>query len=158
MDRNYSLKGFTLVELTITIALIGILGWGLITFFKNTYDIWWMNTRQIDVQQQARTAMDEMSRFIRQSSAPASGMYPAPGNQDTYISFYLPDGRRIKYYQDNDELKRVVNGTTSTIIRKGLESIYFIHNSSGGVRIASMTVIQGKQSISFDKKISLRNW
>ncbi len=156
MDRNYPLKGFTLVELVITVAIAGILGLGLVKFFKNTYDIWRMNTRQIDVQQQARTAMDEMSRFIRQSSAPASGMYPAPGEQDTYISFYLSDGRWMKYYQDNDELKRVVNDATSTIVQRGLDSIYFIH-SEGGVRIASMTVSIGKQSITFDKKISLRN-
>jgi len=161
-------KGFTLIELAIVIALLGILGYGIVTFFTNTYRTWWQTSQQIDAQQKARVAMDEMSRFIRQAS-PVTALVvgeQAGEDPDTMITFTHIDGRQFQYYQSGDSLIRVVNGITTNLVPEDLASIYFIVDSTSSptqVDISTLTVqtpgIGGEQgSITFPRKrIYLRN-
>jgi len=163
-------KGFTLIELMVVVALLGILGYGIMKFFTNTYRIWWQASQQIDVQQKARAAMDEMTRFIRQAR-PVTGITvgeQAGEDANTMITFTHIDGRQISYYKSGDSLKRVVGvGTATTdVIPEDLVSIYFILDSTmtpTQVDISTLAVqtpgIGGEQgSITFPRKrIFLRN-
>jgi len=161
-------KGFTLIELMVVVALLGILGYGIVKFFTGTFRVWWQTSQQIDAQQKARTAMDEMSRFIRQARPVTEIVVGQQAGEDpnTMITFTHIDGRQMSYYKSGDSLKRVVNGNTSDIIPENLASIYFVLDdptSPTQVDISTLTVqgpvIGGEQgSITFPRKrILLRN-
>ncbi|MDH5365235.1 MAG: type II secretion system GspH family protein [Dehalococcoidia bacterium] len=162
-------KGFTLIELAIVIALLAVLGYAIVTFFTNTYRTWWQTSQQIDAQQKARVAMDEMTRFIRQAS-PVTGIvvsrWDVSEDFNTMITFPHIDGRQISYFQSGDSLQRVVDGVTTEVIPEDLTSIYFVLDSTTSptqVDISTLTVqtpvTGGEQgSITFPRKrIFLRN-
>ena len=161
-------KGFTLIELMIVVALLGILGYGIMKFFSNTFRVWWQTSQQIEAQQKARTAMDEMTRFIRQAR-PVTGIaigQQGGENPNTMITFTHIDGRQISYYQSGDSLKRVVGGVTTEVIPEDLVSVYFVLDSTTSptqVDISTLTVqtpgTGGEQgSLTFPRKrVFLRN-
>jgi len=161
-------KGFTLIELAIVIALMAILGYGIMKFFTNTYRTWWQSSQQIDAQQKARAAMDEMTRFIRQARPVTGITVSQQGGEDpnTWIIFTHIDGRQIQYYKSGDSLKRVVGGVTTEVIPEDLVSVYFVLDSTTSptqVDISTLTVqtpgTGGEQgSLTFPRKrIFLRN-
>jgi len=161
-------KGFTLIELAIVIALMAILGYGIMKFFSNTFRTWWQTSQQIDAQQKARVAMDEMTRFIRQARPVTGITVSQQGGEDdnTMITFTHIDGRQISYYQSGDSLQRVVDGTTTDLVPEDLASIYFVLDSTTSptqVDISTLTVqtpgTGGEQgSLTFPRKrIFLRN-
>ncbi len=164
MKRN---KGLTIIELLITVALLGIIFALGIKFVKTFFDVWLKSQKEVNVQQTARIAMDEMVRFIRQADEPVSGIYPPSGSSDTKISFDHVDGRSFKYYRGDSSTKaedsggnalfRVISGVTSTLVDDNVKSIYFVHSSSYIVRIASFTVSNGEESITLDKNVYIRN-
>jgi prepilin-type N-terminal cleavage/methylation domain-containing protein len=161
-------KGFTLIELMVVVALLGILGYGIVTFFRNTFRTWWQTSQQIDAQQKARTAMDEMTRFIRQARPVTTIAVGKQAGEDdnTMITFTHIDGRQFQYYKSGDSLQRVVDGTTTDLVPEDLASVYFVLDSTTSptrVDISTLTVqtpgTGGEQgSITFPRKrIFLRN-
>jgi len=161
-------KGFTLIELMIVVALLAILGYGIMKFFSNTFRTWWQTSQQIDAQQKARVAMDEMTRFIRQARPVTEIVVSNWGGEDpnTWIIFTHIDGRQISYYQSGDSLKRVVDGVTTDVIPEDLVSVYFVLDSTTSptqVDISTLTVqtpgTGGEQgSLTFPRKrVFLRN-
>ncbi|MFH1283373.1 MAG: type II secretion system protein [bacterium] len=163
MDRSRSLNGFSLVEILMVVAIIGVVTLILTKFTSQTSKTWHTTTSQLQIQQQARIALDEMTRYIRHSSAAAQGlsasygMYPGISQQADNISFYTLKGKRVNYFQDGDTLKRCIGGSTRTLITEGLESIYFMHKSSYTLRIASMTVRKRDKSFTYNKTVTIRN-
>jgi len=161
-------KGFTLIELAIVIALLGILGYAIVTFFTNTFRTWWQASQQIDAQQKARVALDEMTRFIRQARPVENTIVGQQIGEDpnTMITFTYIDERQISYYRSGDSLKREVDGVVSDVIAENLTSVSFLLDSPitpTQVDILNLTVqtpgIGGQQgSITFPRKrIFLRN-
>ncbi|MBA7510249.1 hypothetical protein ES705_02225 [subsurface metagenome] len=161
-------KGFTLIELMIVVALLGILGYGIMKFFTNTFRTWWQTSQQIDAQQKARVAMDEMTRFIRQARPVADIVVGEQAGEDpnTMITFTHIDERQISYFQFGDSLRRVVDGVTTDVIPEDLVSISFVLDnpiSPTQVDILNLTVqtpAMGAQqgSITFlRKRVFLRN-
>ncbi|MCD6412966.1 MAG: prepilin-type N-terminal cleavage/methylation domain-containing protein, partial [Elusimicrobia bacterium] len=107
-------KGVSLIELAIVIAISGVLIFGIVRILKTSFDVWLSSLHNIDIQQKGRTAVEEMTRFIRQSSVPVTGITPAIGGTATEISFkYIQDTGTIKdmkYYFNSGNLYRVMNG------------------------------------------------
>ena len=161
-------KGFTLIELMVVVALLAVLGFGIVTFFTNTFKVWWQASQQIEAQQKARAAMDEMTRFIRQAR-PVTGIEVDKWGSEaanTMITFTHIDETPISYYKSGGRLRRVVNGATSDVIGEDVYSIYFVLDSTNSptqVDISSFTVKTPKigdeqGSITFPRKrIFLRN-
>jgi len=165
MERG---KGFTLIELMIVVALLGVLAFGLANFFTNTFDIWRQSRQQISVQQNARVAMEEMSRNIRQCADPGA-IVPAVGASATSIIFVLFDAggnKNITYYRGDSgtgapdpagtALYRVVDGVTTTLIPDNLQNMLFNHQQQHVVTI-NLALISGGQGISLFRTVRLRN-
>ncbi|MFC1566512.1 type II secretion system protein J [bacterium] len=154
-------KGFTIVEMMIVVAILGILGISLTRYFRDVFVSWDEASDQILAQNQARNAVYEMSKFIRQSSSPVTALTPAVGTTSySELSFiYVGTGgnTNMKYFKQSDKLYRVKGGVTSTIITSGLQSIYFAHVSSYVVHVGNIVVQQDDKEIVLEKWIYLRN-
>ena len=72
-------QGLTLIELSIAIAVTGLMIFGIIKLMKSSSNIWRSSVNSINIQQQGRTAVEDMTRFIRQSSAPVTDITPLIG-------------------------------------------------------------------------------
>ncbi len=158
-------KGFSMVELFVVIAVSGLIIAGIISMFKSSFNIWRSSLNNIDIQQKGRTAIEDMTRFIRQSSMPVSGITPAIGGTATEISFkYIQDTgtiKNMKYYLGSGNLYRVMDGSTSTLVKGNVASIYFNHISSYVVKIESFTLTKGtgrnQKTLTFERTINIRN-
>ncbi|MFH1857261.1 MAG: prepilin-type N-terminal cleavage/methylation domain-containing protein [Candidatus Omnitrophota bacterium] len=68
--------GFTLVELIIVMAIMGIFMTSLFAVFKNSLDAWKKSEAKLAVYQNARTILDQMSREIQTAVFdPANGVH-----------------------------------------------------------------------------------
>ena len=155
-------SGVTLVELTILMALIGLLSWGAVKFFQDTFDVWWTTRDSVNVHSSSRGAIDELSKYIRQAST-----QPITITGNNSIRFKIAKSTTewhsdltIRYFKDGSLLRRLMKGTTTTLIPSGVELFHVWYNSGTASRYAyvgtSITVTQGKESARLNKKIMLR--
>ena len=172
------LTGFTLVEICIVVAIMGMIIAGGAVFFIKIYDLWLKNSDQIEIQQQARISMDEMSKYIRQASSPTITLsdttdsvlisqYNGSEPASSLIRFHLIDWTTIQYYQKEGKLfrSRANPGETSleTEITANLKEIYFIKKNPQGVvddyciNISTFTLEKGDKTVTLRGYIHLKN-
>lgn len=74
--RKRGEKGLTLVELIIVMAILGLFITSLFSVFKNSLDAWKKSEARLAVYQNARAALDQMTRDIQPAIFdPANGIY-----------------------------------------------------------------------------------
>jgi prepilin-type N-terminal cleavage/methylation domain-containing protein len=83
-------KGFSLVEMMVVVAILGLIVLGLVTFFTGGAKSWVAGQSQLEAQRNARQAMDIMVREIREASEVTT-------NNDTEIIFDTPWVTGITY-------------------------------------------------------------
>jgi len=94
MGNRYvkNVKGFSLVEVLVALLLTGILTAAMFRVYINQHHSWMIQDSVIDMQQNARTAIDELTRQIRMAGYNLpNGLNPLQGyntNPDTIILFY----------------------------------------------------------------------
>jgi prepilin-type N-terminal cleavage/methylation domain-containing protein len=59
-------KGFSLIEMMVVVAILGLIVLGLVTFFTGGARSWVSGQSQLQAQREARQAMDRMVREIRE--------------------------------------------------------------------------------------------
>ena len=57
-------KGFSLIEMMVVVAILGLIVLGLVTFFTGGAKSWVAGQSQLEAQRNARQAMDRMGREI----------------------------------------------------------------------------------------------
>jgi len=96
-------KGFTLVEILIAISISVVIGWAMISVLKVADVVWNQGEGLIDLQQQARQAMDGMIREARQSKA-ADMVVSGAGSR---VDFSIPSASGIiSYFLEVNDLTR----------------------------------------------------
>jgi prepilin-type N-terminal cleavage/methylation domain-containing protein len=70
-------RGFTLAEMLVTCAIVGIVMAGLLTLVMQGQQAYWFGTTQVDGQQTVRVALERMGKEIREA-----GYEPLPGETD----------------------------------------------------------------------------
>ncbi|MEA3507043.1 MAG: prepilin-type N-terminal cleavage/methylation domain-containing protein [Elusimicrobiota bacterium] len=159
-------RGVTLIEMALVIALSGVLIYGGLKFFRSTFDIWKGTCNSVDVYSDARSAMDEMSRYIRQSSSEAITI----GGSNESVQFTINrstsdwgnSNREIKYFQPSAQaiLRRYMKGSTTTLITEGVDNFHVWYDSETSSRYsfvgATLAVSQGDRSATLSKKIMIR--
>ena len=78
-------KGFSLIEMMVVIAILGIIVLGLVTFFTGGARSWVAGQSQLEAQRNARQAMDRMVREIREGEL-IEGI-----SDEKYIEVSFPD-------------------------------------------------------------------
>ena len=99
-------KGTTLVELMITVAIIGVLFSVGPDLFKNTFKIWRLTEVQTEVQQDARVTLNLIESLLRQAKTSSVTLTRLDSSQPPYskIQFTTPAGDTYYFYQSGTNL------------------------------------------------------
>ncbi len=91
-----SARGITLVEILIALLLTGILSAAMFKIYINQHHAWMIQDSVIEMQQNARAAVDELSRQLRMTGYELpNGLSPLEAyntNPDTIVVHYRGDG------------------------------------------------------------------
>ncbi len=108
-------KAFTLIEIMIALAIFSIILGATYSVLSMGRSSFYTGDIQIVVQQEARKAMDKMTREIREaSSVNLSDDYP-----------FLIQTNRIKYEVNSGQLQRIVQGGSTTALANNIGSVQF---------------------------------
>jgi len=99
MTRWRNQKGFTIPELLVSVAVVGLLLAAVLLIHQGTLQTYVFNSTSTETQQNARFALDRMAREIRQASAITTAAA-------TSITFTAQDGVTVVTY--------ALTGTTLT--------------------------------------------
>jgi prepilin-type N-terminal cleavage/methylation domain-containing protein len=137
-------RGLTLVEVMISLAIMGLLGVAVATFSSNVFSLNSIVQNGLTAQQDARQVEKKMAAEIRESSPSSTGAYPIEVASTSEFVFYDDadnDGvkEKIRYYLSGLILKKdvvkptgnplVYNGGTTTTnvindVRNGTTSVF----------------------------------
>lgn len=103
-------KSFSLIEMMIVVAVLGVIVLGLVTFFTGGTKSWVAGQYQLTAQRNARQAMDRMVREIREASE-----IIASSTSSIEINFNTPWNTDLKYSWSGDEGDPILRGTNPLI-------------------------------------------
>ncbi|MEA2081130.1 MAG: hypothetical protein U9O97_00085 [Elusimicrobiota bacterium] len=157
--------GMNIVELAVVMAISGMLIIGILKLFRTSFDIWSSSLHSIDTQRKGRAAVEEITRFVRQSTSPVTGISPAIGGTSSSLKFtFMKDTSTVvnmEYFKSGSALYRVSDTSTSTLIEDYVSSLYFTHVSSYVVKIETFTLTRGtgknQKTLTFNRTINIRN-
>ncbi|MFH1282110.1 MAG: prepilin-type N-terminal cleavage/methylation domain-containing protein [bacterium] len=133
-------KGYSLIEIMITVAIIGIISSVGSHILINFTRFQALNAARASIQRDARISIDAMNRHLRQGVA-SSITVDQVTNQPPYsrINFQTVEGKIISYYQNNKELIQDIDGLTSTL-SKDLRYIAFAYQNTWEDDIISISI------------------
>lgn len=112
-------KGYTLTELIVAIALIGVVTVLVGNFFMNNLTLWKMAREQEEAQFKARTALRTVTSEIREMQDAENGAFAIASAGATEFIFFAdvdsdPDVERVRYFHNANELQRGVIDPTGS--------------------------------------------
>jgi len=110
-------NGFSLIEMMIVVAILGIIILGLVTFFTGGTMSWVTGQHQLEAQRNARLSMDQMVREIREAN------YIVNSSISNSVDFHTPFHGDISYSLSGDDLKRGSNTVITNVLT--LDFSYF---------------------------------
>lgn len=165
--KNSGRQGFTLIEMMIavTIMLLFVAMGG--RFFENSVKSWQTNYARLEIQQNARIAMDEMTRTILGASAATVVIDLAAIPASSKITFQVTKDAGVNthiYYLNNGQLKRQLNGIDTDMISNVTELFFAKWNSTtippnedlSSIYI-KLVVEKNRQKITLESYSHLRN-
>jgi len=150
-------KGFSLIELMVVVAILGLMVLGLVTFFTGGVRSWISGQSQLEAQRNARQAMDIMVREIREGksySGTTSSIIvdiPALGLGSAYSVTFKLSGTVIE---------REVNSVSSTLINNVKTLSFSASTDSSKVHVILEVDVDadGNPDITLDTDVNLRNY
>jgi prepilin-type N-terminal cleavage/methylation domain-containing protein len=108
--------GFTLAELAVVAAVMGLLMAGVLGLQRQGQEAYLLGSSRVETQQNARVALDLMTRELRSARSVTTP------TSVTDITFVDQTGQTIRYSVAGATLNRTVNGTTTALIG-GIQSL-----------------------------------
>jgi len=144
-------RGFSLIEMMVVVAILGLIVLGLVTFFTGGTKSWVAGQSQLEAQRNARQAMDRMVREIREGNSIASG-----SNTSITINYLASFGKSPVTYR--------LSGTT--ISRDGnplinnVKTLNFTYPDVSKVHILLEVDVDGddRPDITLNTDVNLRNY
>jgi prepilin-type N-terminal cleavage/methylation domain-containing protein len=127
-------RGFTLAELLAGLAVMGLVLAGVFTLQRQGTLVYLVGAGRVEAQQNTRLAVEMLSRELRSAQSMTSTANCGSGSTD--ISFVDQDGRAIRYFREDERLRRRVDGVTTTLFR-GLEFVQFRCYAADGTTTTS---------------------
>lgn len=156
MKTNVTKNGFTLVEVLISTAIALFVVLGIYAVLNIGNITWFTDMGMLDLQQEARLAMDGMTREIRQSSP--SGISITNGGEKA--EFYIPDvADGISYFLRNNQLVREHPAGTEKVLANDLTSLNFSLASDTVTILSTFGKTAQNRNLSFSlaEKVRFRN-
>lgn len=116
-------RGFTLTELLVVTAVLAILLGAVILIQQKGQEAYVMGSNRVETQQNARVALDLMTRELR--SATAVTAIPS----STSMTFTDQNGVSVQYQVSGGTLNRSAGGTTTALIG-GVQSLALTYYSA----------------------------
>jgi hypothetical protein len=160
-------KGLSGVEFVVGIVIISLIVIVLYDILRETTNTYKYQDTQINVVQQARTAMEKMAREIRQSDISTIAITTLDANRDR-IDFKAPlelegldDLQTIRYEpQLNGDLQRTVTyaagGSETNVVATYVKKLYFSSEYEGQIAIR-IQVANSSQTVNLPTKVFPRN-
>ena len=138
-------KGYTLMELMVVVAILGVIVSAAPRLLNGIYRFSRLSTARLEIQKNARAALSNINRGLRQAQASSvviaqlSGMPP-----HSRITFdrYKPDGsiETVSYYQAGKVLYLSSQGATGKKVADDLRYLAFTYPKSDDESIISISV------------------
>ncbi|MBI4051312.1 MAG: prepilin-type N-terminal cleavage/methylation domain-containing protein [Elusimicrobia bacterium] len=147
-QNNIKLKGYSLIELMMVVAIIGIVASIGPNLMTQTIRFFTLNRARIEIQRDGRTALDNINRNLRQAKATTVTVDQVT-NQPPYsrLIFSSVDGRNFIFYQQNKTLYMVEAGSTKPITTN-LRYIGFTYPRTDDSKIISVAITLEKDTYS----------
>jgi prepilin-type N-terminal cleavage/methylation domain-containing protein len=132
--------GMTLVEMMMTVAIIGVVSAVLSTMLLQGVRMFRLNSAQGEVQRDARRILDLIGRNLRQ--ADAYSVYIDRNSLSdppfSLISFTHINGDDIEYYQDGTNFMQTINGGNAVKFGENIRNLFFITVEGGDDTVVSI--------------------
>lgn len=144
MIKPRSRRGYTLTELMLVVAIVGILSSIGPTLLTQLQNFFMMTTARNEIQRDARASLDTINRFLRQGVS-GTIVIDTPSGSGPYsrIRFRHVDGRYVEFRQEGANLKHVLDNKVTTLSRN-LTYIAFTLPRTDEPTIVSVSITMGK--------------
>ena len=144
MRKLRSKLGYTVTELMMVVAIIGILATVGPTMLIQMQNFFLMTSARYEIQRDARTTLDTVNRYMRQAVATTVVMdTPAGQGPFSRIRFRHVDGRYMEFRQQGSKLIQVI-GTATSVVSSNLIYIAFTYPHTDDISIVSVSITMGK--------------
>jgi prepilin-type N-terminal cleavage/methylation domain-containing protein len=139
-----SKRGYTLTELMMVVAIIGILATVGPTMLIQMQNFFLMTSARYEIQRDARTTLDTVNRYMRQAVG-GTVVMDTPAGQGPFsrIRFLHVDGRYMEFRQQGSKLIQVI-GTAESVVSNNLIYIAFTYPHTDDTSIISVSITMGK--------------
>lgn len=130
-------RGFSLAELLVACAVLGLVLAGIFTLQQQAQFAYLMGAARVEAQQNARYALDLMSRELRTAQSITTTTNCNTGA--TGITFVDENGNTVQYSTTGGTLVRDVNGSVGAndVMLAGVRSLTFTCYQSDGTATAT---------------------
>lgn len=142
LNRLRSSRGLTMVELLIAGVAMGLVSIAALSVYRSQHSQYLQQNEVVDMQQNLRAVMDEVTGQVRQAGYLAEGLIPAQvvgTNKDMLIVRYH-DGDSIRAQiffllpdtTGQSNLMTQLNGEPAQLFAEGIDSVKFTTGGAGG--------------------------
>jgi prepilin-type N-terminal cleavage/methylation domain-containing protein len=137
-----NINGFSLSELMIVVAIIGIIASIAPRFLVSMTRFIKINTARTEITRYARTTLELINRKLRQAVSTSVTLSRENASQPPYskLTFTTIDGDTFQYYQLGNSLYSIVNGGAARKLSEALRLISFSYPRSDDDTIISVSV------------------
>jgi type II secretory pathway pseudopilin PulG len=151
MTKITDQKGITLVELLIALSLTFIVGGAALEFYVSQHNQWLTQADISDMQQNARSLMDELSRNIRSAGYGILAGHPSIKVTSDTLTIFRKDSTKIDTIQFyvcfadplHPKLVKKINQDTASVFAEDIESVQFVQ--SGTLITVTLVAREGRR-------------